>query len=114
MSEKDSYKRLILVDQRAYVRELNEYNLDKKMTERHLIYFFNKVNPRGYVNALDLEFIVKALRKAGAMEIKKEPVICFQRFENGTGGKYIEYPLRFDVKYIGPVNFKKFHELIYN
>lgn len=113
MKEKQ-LKPLDLVDYRAYARELNRYNLDKKLEDWHLTCFFEKMNPRGYVNALDLELIEGALRKSGAMEIKKEPVVSIQRFKNMTAGRLIEHPCRYDVRYCGPVDFKKFYALIYN
>ena len=114
MKEKSDWKPLDLIDERAYARELNEHNLDEEKTDTHLIGFFKKINPKGYVNNLDLKFIIKALKKAGAMEIKKEPFVSFQRFNNMTGGRYIGHPLRFDIKYIGPLDFNMFYELIYN
>ncbi|MBU2590277.1 MAG: hypothetical protein KKF52_00900 [Nanoarchaeota archaeon] len=112
--EKKKSKPLVLIDLRTFARELNEYNLDKKKTDNYLISFFKRIEPKGYINNLDLEFIIQALRKSGAMEIEKEPIVCWKKYSNGTFGIDVGYPVRFDVKYQGPVDLKKFYELIYN
>ncbi len=108
------WNRPSFMDQRVFARDLNLLYFDERVSPNMLKYYFRRSETSCKVNALDLEWIVGALKKAGAEEVKKEPVKISVPGQNNMATLELSKPLRFDVQYKGKLDMEKFKELIYN
>lgn len=99
------------MDHRKFARRLNAYRITERIKdEARLGYFFEaslKINESPLVNALDIDFIISALKKAGAEEVK-ETIICKL---NSTEPMW---PTSLTLFVKGNINQKRLTELLSN